>query len=66
MIFEFSFLYVNYQTLLISTFNYGKILFIYGEVAMKKIAKLIIALILIYIILVTSVADINHGMGGIL
>lgn len=30
---------------------------------MKKIAKLILALILIYIILVTSVADINHGDG---
>lgn len=30
---------------------------------MKKIAKLVLALILIYIILVTSVADINHGEG---
>lgn len=30
---------------------------------MKKIAKLILALILIYIILVTNVADINHGLG---
>lgn len=30
---------------------------------MKKLAKLIIALILIYIILITSVADINHGHG---
>lgn len=30
---------------------------------MKKLVKLILALILIYIILVTSVADINHGEG---
>ena len=30
---------------------------------MKNMAKLILALILIYIILVTSVADINHGEG---
>ena len=30
---------------------------------MKKIIKLILALILIYIILVSSVADINHGDG---
>jgi len=30
---------------------------------MLKIGKLILALILIYIILITSVADINHGEG---
>lgn len=36
-----------------------------GEDTMKKIGKLLIALILIYIILVGSVADINHGEGPI-
>ena len=30
---------------------------------MKKIIKLILALILIYIILISSVADINQGKG---
>ena len=30
---------------------------------MKKIAKFILALILIYMILITSIADINHGKG---
>ena len=30
---------------------------------MKNIFKLILALILIYIILITNIADINHGEG---
>lgn len=56
-------LFVKCQTLLISDFRYGKILLTYKEVTMKNIFKLILALILIYIILITNIADINHGEG---